>query len=145
MIHMLYQTSCIILMRWIKRRLSCNLWINVMIHQLQINLLSYVSLFHCAGYDVFFLLDPSTRLMSFHCKMNSLWVIVTVTTPCTSLRTTTIKPHGIRYGRRQMKNFTPCSTMTMTLLTLPARCFSCGRRTIGWWLGGGTLINITRW
>ena len=50
---------------------------------------------------------------------------------------------GIHYGKRPMRNSMPCSKMTLTLLTFVARCSMCGRVTIVWRLGGGTLISIT--
>ena len=118
-------------------------------------LLSYVSLFHCVAYDIFLLFSPSTRLMWLGCKMSSLWVTVTVIAPCMSLHittlmrccmsTTTFGPLGVYYCRRPMRSSIPCSKMTPTTLTLPARCSSFARKTIGWWPGGGTLTNITLW
>ena len=41
-----------------------------------------------------------------------------------------------------MRNSTPCSKMTLTLLTFLARCSTCRRGTTVCRLGGGTLINI---
>ena len=112
-------------------------------------LLSHISLFHCIVCDVVLLFGPSTRLMSLGCKMSSLWVTVTVTVPTTLMSSymlaTTFRPPRVHYGRRGMRSLRPCYTMILTLLTLSARCFTCGRGTIGWWLGGGTLTSITHW
>ena len=157
-----HQILCNLLLRRTQKRLSfwfgdCRrkspiLWFTEFESNL---LLSHVFLFHCVVCNVFILFGPSTRLTSLVCKMSSLWITVTVTMPCTSLRATTLmgscmlattfRPLGVHYDKRQMRSFTPCSKMTITLLTLPAKCSMCRMGTISWWLGGGTLISITHW
>ena len=158
----MHPTFCVLLMIPTQRRLSfwfgdrkmktLVLWFTWFESNI---LLSHVLLFHCATCNVFLLCGPSARLMLLDCKMSSLWVTVTVTVPCMSLRTTTLMrcfmfpmtfgPPGVHYGRRPIRSLISCSKMTPTLLTLLARCFSCGKETIGWRLGGGTLTSITPW
>ena len=122
-------------------RFESNLWIRP------------VSLFRCDVCVVFLLFGPSMRSMSPGWKMSLLWVTVKVTVLCTCLRSIILVRYftsltiywvlGVLYGKRQMKSLIPCSEMTPTLPTLLARCSSCGRGTIVWPLGVGTLISIT--
>ena len=118
-------------------------------------LLSYISLFHYVACNVVLFFSPSMRLISFRWKMSLLWVTMMVIVPCMYLPTTTLirssrspttsKLLGVHYGRRLMRSLTPCPKMTPTLLTLLARCSMCGRGTINWRFGGGTIINIILW
>jgi hypothetical protein len=86
------------------------------------------------------LVRPISEVDVSRLQMSLLWVTVTVTVPCMSLSITTLMrcfmfpmtfgPLGVHIGRRPMMSLIQYSKMTLTSLTLLARCSLCGRAII---------------